>query len=100
MKIKEIIESEGSIKTYWLLQSIDIDRYYQIYLSLSKVTATTDEQKMLIKSNYVQLYSLIDALLRNLNWQYLESDPDYEKVYSSLLDMHGGISKYLTTYKT
>lgn len=98
MKITEIIsESEDSIKTYWALQSIDIERYYRIYQKLNEVFPTNEEQKMILKSDYMHLYSLIDDLLKNEKWEYLESDLDYEKVYSGLLDMYKDLKHRLTT---
>lgn len=91
MKIIElIIETEDHIKTFWSLAGIDVDRYIQIYNRL-KQTGTN----ISFKGNYLQLYSNLDSLLRDSRWGQLEHDPDYERVYKTLLDIFTDVTNIL-----
>jgi hypothetical protein len=101
MRINEIIfESEEHIKTYWLIKSIDID-YYKL-----KFTQLTDNyinlsnlQKHNARTELVRLYSFVDELLRNTDWQYVQNDVDFDKVYDRLLDLYEEIPVFLKQNK-
>jgi hypothetical protein len=92
MKIVELLnEDEESIKTYWQLRNdINIDDYYLAYDKiLGDSNRFRSQQDMLTLSSYVQ------SLLHNEDWQYLEGDPDFDKVYDSLLDLYENIQARL-----
>jgi hypothetical protein len=92
MKIVELLnEDEESIKTYWQLRNdINIADYYSAYDKiLGDSNRFRSQQDMLTLSSYVQ------SLLHNEDWQYLEGDPDFDKVYDSLLDLYENIQARL-----
>jgi hypothetical protein len=92
MKIVELLnEDEESIKTYWQLRNdINIADYYSAYDKiLGDSNSFRSRQDMLTLSCYVQ------SLLHNEDWQYLEGDPDFDKVYDSLLDLYENIQARL-----
>lgn len=92
MKITEIVETEEHIKTFFGLRNINIDQYIQTYNSL-KQKLNADPTNEIIKGDIVKFYSFLDNLLRDPNWQQLENDPDYDKVYNLLLSIHSEIEK-------
>lgn len=92
MKIVELLnEDEASIKTYWQLRNdINIDSYYAAYDEiLSDRNSFRARQYMLTLSSYVQ------SLLHNEDWQYLEGDPDFDRVYDSLYELYESIQNQL-----
>jgi hypothetical protein len=88
MKIVELLnEDEASIKTYWQLRNdISIDNYYLAY---DKILG--DSNRFRARQDMLMLSSYIQSLLYNEDWQYLEGDPDFDKVYDSLLDLYENI---------
>ena len=94
MKIREILsESEEWINEYWLLKSIDIGSYRRTFAALKERYAQTKDAR--INGSLVSLYSYLDELLRRPEWQYLENDPDYDRVYDLLLDLRDEINRLL-----
>lgn len=93
MKIREIVlENEEWIKTYWTLRSISIDSLVKTFTS---IMSTFSVNPQYAKSDLLQLSSYLLELLSDPNWQYLEDDPDYEKVYNELLDLLDEIKEIL-----
>lgn len=97
MKINEIIESKEHIKTYWALKSVNIDYYKLQYNKLTNAYIATKHP--LLKSDLLSLYSYIDELLRNAEWQNLEDDIDFDSVYDELLDVQDAITTFLSNSK-
>ena len=91
MKIKDFMfETEDHIKLYWLLKGIDIDEYFILfnqYINLKHVPIS--------KSLLLELFSHVDSLLRNSDWQYLETDGQFDFVYDKLLNLHSQIQEFL-----
>lgn len=86
MKINEIInETEEHINLYWLLKNINIKEYYNRFNRLRELSNVSTNP--LIKSDLISLYSFVDDLLRNSDWQYVEKDSDYDKIYDGLLTL-------------
>lgn len=86
MKINEIInETEEHINLYWLLKNINIKEYYNRFNRLRELSKVSTNP--LIKSDLISLYSFVDDLLRNSDWQYVEKDSDYDKIYDGLLTL-------------
>lgn len=96
MKINELIESREQIELYWLLKSTNLKLFHQTYLQLVELYGgATILQQQNIRSELVQVYSYLDILLRNSDWQNLESVPDFTIVYDELLDVHDNINQFL-----
>lgn len=99
MKINEVIESREHIKTYWALKSVNIDYYKLQYNKLTNAYIAT--KHLLLRSDLLSLYSYLDELLRNAEWQNLEDDIDFDfdSVYDELLDIQDEIKEFLTNTK-
>lgn len=91
MKIKEFItETREHIKLYWLLKGIDIDEYFVLfdqYINMKHIPIS--------KSLLLELFSHVDSLLRNSDWQYLETDPQFDETYDKILNLHSQIQEFL-----
>lgn len=99
MKINEVIESREHIKTYWALKSVNINYYKHQFEKLTNAYIAT--KHLLLRSDLLSLYSYLDELLRNAEWQNLEDDIDFDfdSVYDELLDIQDEIKEFLTNTK-
>lgn len=97
MKINEVIESREHIELYWALKSVNINYYKHQFEKLKNAYIAT--KHLLLRSDLLSLYSYLDELLRNAEWQNLEDDIDFDSVYDELLDIQDEIKEFLTNTK-
>lgn len=92
MKINELLEDRDSMSTYWQLRNeIDIDSYFSGYQKI-----LNDQNTFRSRQDMLMLSSHVYALLTNPDWQYLEDDPEFDKLYNDLNGLYELIQKHFS----
>jgi hypothetical protein len=105
MKISEIVESEDQIRTYWAVKSTKFEPSIELIEQTSDRlknlfnSVTDPTHKMIIRQDLAMTNVVLENLLRNSDWQYLEDDADFDSVYDYLLDLFASNKKFLASHR-
>jgi hypothetical protein len=91
MKITDLLEDRDSIRIYWQLRNdIDIESYFNAYTKI-----INDQNNFRARQDMLELSSYVHALLTNPDWQHIENDPDFDKLYDDLYELYESIQLQL-----
>lgn len=91
--------------TFWAIKSTkyepSIELIEQTSDRLKKLfdTVTDPTHKIILQQDLAMVNVVLENLLRNPDWQYLEDGADYDRVYDYLLDLFEANKTFLESHR-